>query len=176
MARKTISVPDDIEEQIKKAPEVNWSQVATDAFRIKLGEFAQSKKEKEMTDVIARLRGSKTKTDDDNYKSGFQLGQEWAKDTAEYSQLRNLAECRSHHNSNHPYDWDWYLNQEDIRGELAAKIISVPEGEEFHWRDEIQEFWETALSEDQTFRHQPGVLKGFCDGALDVYDQVVDKL
>jgi hypothetical protein len=90
--RVNISVPDDLKkrmDKMDKTEDVNWSQVATAAFEAKLAEIASRKAERNMDDIVQRLRASKKASMPKD--EAFELGQEWAKHRAEWSQLEKLA-------------------------------------------------------------------------------------
>lgn len=90
--RTTISLPDDLKARMDAVQEpVNWSAEAAKCFERLLGEIASRKKEKDMSDVIARLRASKRDAEDDHYRLGYDAGKRWAEHHATYTQLERAA-------------------------------------------------------------------------------------
>ena len=156
MARMNISVPDDVKSRMDAAEEpVNWSAVASRAFEIELGEIAKRKQEKDMSDVIARLRASKLENTDEEYKTGQAYGRQWAEQAAEYAELKRLAvadESRSRDN------WDW-------DGRSIVKAATDNE------QDEVGYIWEDELPPDSE-----DYFNGFVDGAVEVFEEVADKI
>src|SRR5262249_28953989 len=96
MARMTVYIPDDLKARMDKTrEEVNWSQLACAAFERQLCDIASRKARKDMDDVIERLRASKQSSGyGGRFKVGFDVGQEWARETAEASELENLERLR----------------------------------------------------------------------------------
>ena len=90
--RTTISLPDELKARMDAVGEpVNWSAEAAKCFERLLGEIAARKKEKDMSDVIARLKASKIENDDEVNAAGFEAGRYWAKNIASYAQLRRAS-------------------------------------------------------------------------------------
>jgi hypothetical protein len=73
--RTSISVPLALKKRMDAAKEqINWSAIACRAFEEKLAEIASRKRRKTLDDVIQRLRGSKQKEEDEQYKIGYEAG------------------------------------------------------------------------------------------------------
>jgi hypothetical protein len=161
-ARTTISLPPEVKAQMEMVEEpVNWSAVACRAFEDKLAEIAAQKEKKDMSDIVARLRASKRQSEDTHYKEGFEVGREWAGDTAEAEELQRLesfAEDRVQYR-----DWD------------ANLVVSAV------WPDEddryaVENFWEQALGDNTSAKDDSSFVKGFVEGALALWHEVKKQL
>src|ERR1035441_5723797 len=110
MARTTISISDDLKKRMDRIKEpVNWSAVAAQAFELKLGEIAHHRKEKTMEHVIERLRASKIQSGSNAEKQGREVGIGWAKEAAEFNELRRLSKL----------DRDQFFNESNWNGSSA---------------------------------------------------------
>ena len=90
--RMNVYVPEALSKRMKAVRgEINWSEVAQQAFEQKLGELAATKLIPDMTDTIDRLRASRAKTTNNKTAAGREAGEAWAKSHAEYDQLERLA-------------------------------------------------------------------------------------
>src|SRR4051812_22715259 len=91
--RANITIPADVRASMDAVKEtVNWSAVATEAFRAKLVALESRKAVGDMSDVIERLRATKKKHDDEMYQEGREVGGSWAKEEAEAFELKRLAD------------------------------------------------------------------------------------
>ncbi|MGH8502011.1 MAG: hypothetical protein ACREVE_05965 [Gammaproteobacteria bacterium] len=168
MARTTIYVPDDLRERMDQASEeVNWSQVACRAFEMKLGELATTKREKDMTDVIQRLRASKIEDEAELYTDGKDLGREWAKDTATWLQLKRVP-------ASHDQMFRENLIDDGALGHwVACKIIGDNDAD---WQT-INEFWSEVVGEiDDARVNDDDFIRGFVDGANEIYGEVASAV
>lgn len=182
MARMTIYVGDDLRKRVDrvKTP-VNWSLVARDAFEIKLGEIAAQKGKKVMQDVIDRLSASKVECEDVSYKEGFEAGESWAKDSAKFSELKNLETVASWESARE-YDRRDQANFRDRDPCVAVFFLRDIEPGKY---DDDQSAYSTAqewlgilgFGEDSESRCNDGSFwQGFEDGALSVWRDVKDKV
>jgi hypothetical protein len=173
--RTTISVPADLKKRMDAATEqINWSAVACRAFEQRLAEIAASKEKKTMNDVIQRLRASLGRADDQTYKAGEKAGRIWAKGRAEVEELRNLERYRNRCG----HEWDSLFVEETncaySRAELLFFEIHPKENGD---RSACHHFWQPITDDDETTDiDQSAFLKGFAEGALDVWHEVKDKL
>ncbi|MGH8592347.1 MAG: hypothetical protein ACREX9_21875 [Gammaproteobacteria bacterium] len=166
MARTTISLPNDLKSRMDEVADVNWSAMAARSFEQKLGQLAAQKETKTMQDVISRLRASKLAHEDEAHQDGHAAGEEWAKNCAEYSELRRLTDFS---------DWDDFLTPPDVSsaytlGELLAFRVL---GEEADRSDADALLVAMGLEHNDT---DPDILRGFVDGALGVYSEVQAKV
>lgn|SRR5262245_37087507 len=181
MARMTVYIPDDLKTRMDKTKEeVNWSQLACAAFERKLGDIASRKASKNMDDVIERLRASKQSSGyGGRFKAGFEVGQDWARETAEAKELENLERFREEAAKRTKYEKSWTgmfdLNIDhdyDSLGEALFYRIR-PSADEDH--SEAEEFWQGLAGDD--WEDVPASwYRGFCEGALEIWGQVKDKL
>ena len=156
MARMNISVPDDVKACMDAAMEpVNWSAVASRAFEIELGEIAKRKQEKDMSDVIARLRASKLESNTAEYQEGHEAGRRWAELDAEFLEL-NLLDKAEERRGVEGWEWSWNQIPHAIGDNQTA-----------------DEFWEGI---EQIQDKDEDYYNGFVDGALEVYEQVADEI
>ena len=172
--RVTISVPDELRRQMGKHPEVNWSAVAAQAFILKLGEIAKLKERKTMSDVVARMKASKLEEGSELFKQGQGAGEEWAKNHAEYGELKRLAGFKDDHDSQ--YDHDSLVGQAFGQYELIAfAILGL---EDCHNRKASDDFWADALEgyEEMELLKEPEYLRGFVEGALAIWLALEGKI
>jgi hypothetical protein len=174
-SRTTISVPVALKKRMDEATEpVNWSAIAAAAFQQKLSEIAERKDRKTMSDAIERLRGSKRKSDTAEYKEGEAAGRDWAMHTAEAAQLERLRVYL-----------DTFLGHDEVL--LFDPVASAYSGAEVIYfsidpecgedRDSADGFWTMALGETETEQTiQPESVRGFVQGALDVWNEVRTQL
>jgi hypothetical protein len=87
--RTTISLPTELNKKIKKAYNmiINWSAVASAAFRKKLKEIESKKEVKTRDDVITRLKASKQLGDAERGNEGLAAGRECAERQTEAAEL-----------------------------------------------------------------------------------------
>lgn len=170
--RISVSIPEDLKERMDTVTEpVNWSQVAAQAFEVKLAEIAAKKVERTMDDVAQRLRVSKLEGGSKLVKAGREGGRKWAEDKAEWRELEKLNDARDDFErglkkKGVPYfyktlDWTTFL------GDSAS---------------DQADFWNPyggrAAGGSQLGKHHPHIdfVVGFWIGALEVYDQLKDTL
>lgn len=148
MARMNISVPDELKNRMDNAGNgENWSAIACTAFEIRLGEIAKLKQEKEMSDVIQRLRASKKSRQTEAFSLGEKLGYQWARDRAEFDELERVL---------------------DFEGDkVDAFDRFVTEG--------AYDLWDSLCVEPEDIKRD-GFLDGFIDGVTRLYNEVADAL
>lgn len=175
MARVTMSVSDSLKKRMGKAKQhVNWSEVAQAAFERKLGELAQQKEIKKMSDVIERLRASKLEGDSETEKQGRIDGREWAKHRATALELQLLA--KAHRDTD---DRTWLAIFDGFEcgqpGETLFRMLLQTPDEEFDYRDS-QEFWDAASGEGSKLPDDAAYVMSFADGAVAVWNEVADQI
>ena len=166
--RMTIYVADALKarmSEVCEAEDVNWSALACRAFEAKLAEIASRKQEKDMRDVIDRLRASAQQAEGEDHERGFAAGQEWAKSQATAAQLRRLAKAREP-------GTDWYFTDESLSPPADVLFINIIL-DNLDNRD-AQDFWSDEVGEDVTIT--PCFVQGFAEGAMAVWERVVDEL
>ena len=120
--RRTISIPPDLDARMSKVDGENWSAIACNAFEARLGQIALQKKEKNMDDVVSRLRASKQENDSALYAEGYELGTDWAKSTASAAQLKRLAKFRESLSHQAQYGWEWQFEEKEGNAFSAADL------------------------------------------------------
>src|SRR5262249_33698927 len=89
--RTNISVPRDLKARMDAVAErINWSAIATEAFRAKLLELESKQEVDKMDEVIARLRAADELDCREDYRAGRDAGETWARKAARPKQLRSL--------------------------------------------------------------------------------------
>lgn len=172
--QKMVSISPELLGKLDEHPDTNWSAVACQAFEIKLGELAAQKEQKTMTDVLARLKASKMKANAQEYNEGFELGKAWASDYAEFEELQRIAinKSKSHGTS---YWEDSFTETENESYTVAERFYAVVAGEDRpHCRD-VHEFYENNGVTDEQ-KSIGKFIHGFAEGALEVYEEVKDKI
>jgi hypothetical protein len=160
MPRVTLYVPDELKARMDGAGEaMNWSAVAQRAFREAISTHHVRKDDSDMENVIERLRASKQRFEARQLESGKEIGRKWAKMEAEYHELAALAE----------FDVDIYPDNTKIDPELLANVID-PDGENPR---EWEEFWEDHYGVDTP---SDAFLRGFIEGATEVFKEIADQL
>ncbi len=181
--RTTISVPQDLKKQMEAISEpVNWSGVACDAFRVKLAEISRKKENHEMSDVIERLRASKRESQGAEYQHGSSCGQDWARNWAEAVELERLERLHDERSDGRrSCNWNDFFDSTvgTFRYSTAERLYFDihPEVEE-DW-EQAREFWEVAVGHDgeaKALLESDDFLRGFAEGALDVWLAVKDQL
>jgi hypothetical protein len=152
MARINVSVRDDLKERMSALDhKVNWSEVAQSAFEREVS--ARTVSGDDMEQVIERLRASKASFEERERTAGVEFGQRFAKRSASYEHLRAIAELRL---------VGIPPRAGDVDRALGLKVLDPRES---FWR----EGGELKVPSDE-------YVKGFVDGASDVWAEVVDKL
>ena len=171
--RTTISLPDDLKARMDAVTEqVNWSAEAAKCFEKVLGGIAARKSQKDYSDVIARLRASKMKSEDENYDAGHAAGIFWAENNASYPELKRAVD----------YDTDQIGGQwlAPWRGcdWIAFALLGLDVQELLN--DELEErsdaFWAPAGGAQSVDSMGNEFLIGFIEGAVQVWNQVRNQL
>jgi hypothetical protein len=172
--RTTISVPPQLRERMDAVDEsVNWSAVASRAFEAKLVEIAAKKEQKSMDDIVARLRVSKRRVDDEQYQEGEKVGRAWVEEDAEADELENLERWLLIYRGNEDAIFRDDLNHAYSSAELTVfGIWPDRDGD----RSAAEEFWEERLGDDASAAEHVQFVRGFVDGALDMWRKVKDQL
>jgi hypothetical protein len=174
-ARTTISVPHHLKAQMEAVTEpVNWSALACRAFEAKLAEIAAKKEQKGMDEIVTRLRASKRRVEDEHSQQGDAAGREWVKDQAEADELMRLERWQAEMG----VSWDGYFSDDDPnRAYSAAEQVVFTVWPEYDGnRAAVEDFWTQALGDDTSAADDPEFVKGFVEGALDLWDKVKAQL
>jgi len=165
--RTTISLPDELKARMDAVEEpVNWSAEAAKCFEKLLGALAAKKQEKDMSDVIARLKASKMESEDQETTHGFEVGRQWAESQASYAELKRAARFLDGVAWGMP--WDAYGP-----GVHAGCAILGEDPD----RQVGEEFWERVGIESADMLYgDDAFVRGFLEGAESVWDAVQDQL
>jgi len=137
-----------------------------------LNEIARGREFNDMSDVIERLRASKQEVVSDEYEQGREAGEKWAKQTAEYAELRRLGELEEGMSQG---DWEsWFETSGNSAFGAAERLVFAIQPENDHDRRATQEFWEFVGGEDT--ERTDDFVRGFADGALSIWRDIKDQL
>jgi hypothetical protein len=159
MPKVNLYVPDDLKARMDETGEaVNWSGVAQRAFREAISTHQTRKDRSDMEHVIERLRASKERYENRQLAVGKEEGTKWARTQAEYFELVAVA------------SFDPDARQRELDRDTLQLLID-PDGETDP--REWMEFWESHYG-----RGEPSdtFIRGFIDGATEVYDAVAEQL
>ena len=175
--RVTVTVPKDLKARMDAVEEsINWSAVASRAFDQTLSDLNSRKGVRKVEDVINRLRASKRKHEASQYQEGFQVGRAWAEQSAEASELMQLAAIDDED------FWKGDLGHDGLGpfnpGEAFVFIIRPNSG---GGRPEANCFWHEEApvggdEEPEVFMADPEYVRGFAAGAVELWEEVKDKL
>jgi hypothetical protein len=173
--RTTITVPNELKARMDAIGEdVNWSALACRAFEQKLGEIINRRGVKGMQGVIARLRASKLEHASEAFGDGIAAGKEWAGATAEAVELERLERYREDIGS----AWDEVFAA-GFGGAIGIheRLAWTARPDDERDREAASRFWEQAIGDNfESLMCDDDFLKGFVDGALEVWDAVKDQL
>jgi hypothetical protein len=159
MPKVNLYVPDDLKARMDETGEaVNWSAVAQRAFREAISTHRVQKDRSDMEHVIERLRASKERYEDKELAAGKEVGTKWAKTEAEYFELVAVASFDPSARDREP-DRDTLQWLIDPDGETGSR--------------EWGEFWENYYGRGEP---SEAFIRGFIEGATEVYDTVAEQL
>ena len=125
-----------------------------------------------MREVIARLRASKARSAEDDYQEGFEEGRGWAMTRAEAAELEDLAAWREQAGLDWELHFDRTVSDAYSPGEILVFAISPERNGD---REIAREFWEGNVSSPHLSLKSEFV-RGFAEGALDLWKEVSDQL
>jgi len=160
---------------MEKETGINWSAIACQAFEVKLAEITAQKGARTMQDVIERLRVSKRQAGTEDYKAGYQEGEDWAKSSAEARELGRLEEMRQRLATEPIYGWDFFFDstQGDRSYTTAQSLLFEIHPEDDKDVSASEEFWECAVAEESYHQlSSDQFLQGFAEGALNLWLEV----
>jgi hypothetical protein len=161
--RMNIWVPDELKARMDEVQHVNWSAIAQRAFEIEVNVARWKMVENEEERVVERLRASKLREDEAEQIAGREAGQEWAQATAEYGELRRVAN----------YEHWGVTRDEDYPSTLASLILNVDDWREIDASD-VRDLWQQLR--DREDEPDAAWVEGFVEGATEVWDEVADKV
>jgi hypothetical protein len=167
MPRTSVSISDDLRRRMDAVASegVNWSAVAVQAFESKLAEIVKQRGARDMKEVVARLRASRTKTSDKLKAAGRAAGAKWAKNTAEAVDLERLATMVE------DADWNRIIEADpnDAYGPGEHFVFALRPDD--HGDRQAAAHFFCGLAHD-TEVNDPYFIEGFVDGALEVWEAV----
>ncbi len=165
---RTLYVDADLDTQMKKCGDVNWSAVASAAFE---RELSARKDGEKMSGVISRLKAQKAELD----AEGFDLGRQDGRDFVTREPIGNPKGLnRSPATLEELRRVDRYVRSHDMEdaaltASTAAGVISGEQGD-------AADFWAHATDTELETVDDAEYLRGFLAGMKEVYDQVKDQL
>jgi hypothetical protein len=170
--RMNITIPQRLKAQMDKlAEQVNWSNVAAEAFQRKIVEV-QSARKRTMTKekLIDRLRKA-GKDDLRGYETGHAAGRSWAETKALPRHLRNLERIQEK-----GFD-EVYKDDEDPGSPWGpADMLALNIDEGIMSLDQCREFWKEACEGDASLIHSRDFARGLVAGAAEVWEEVKNDL
>jgi hypothetical protein len=170
MARTTISLPDELKREMDKiGGDANWSALAADTFLAEINRIKARKaalKGKPMEAAINRLRQSKVEFLGAAQERGKADGTRWAMETADYGELKRLAD-----------NWPQCETTEttDALGAPGVFLNLISEDDERCDRMDIDDFWVNLGKESRDEdAYSAQYWDGFVEGALEVFEKVDD--
>jgi hypothetical protein len=163
MARTTISLPDDLKEEMDKlGGDTNWSSLAASAFVAELNRIKARKaalKGKPMNAAIQRLKESRERYLQDAESRGKVDGTRWAMESAEWGELKRLAEA-----------WP-RVESCETNDALGAPGVFLRMIHAMVDRAAIQNFWaDFGKEHDDSDAYSSEYWDGFVVGALEVFE------
>ncbi len=179
-ARTTISIPRALKRRMDEVEgPVNWSGVAAAAFEAKLKELQSRMEAKSVEEAVRRLRAAAELEANEDYQDGLQAGRDWAMEAATPKQLRRIADYLERDRRESPGIPWWDVDQHRRTGApigVAERFVAVARPGREADGGAAQEFWEEALGDDAPRVGDADFLRGFGEGAVEVWNQVRDRL
>jgi len=129
-----------------------------------------------MEKLIQRLRDSKAQSESEGRTEGMAAGRLWATDTASHRELSNLSVWW---NENSKQERDEILTSRDDGQPVWELVATAILGTHAFSRGECQEFWDIATGNGDDTDHLPhrdGFVRGFTEGAVEVWYSVADQI
>lgn len=165
MARVSVYVPDDMKARMDKAGEAaNWSALAQRTFELELNYLETLKEISSMNGVIERLRASKAKFVESMSSEGRVCGAEWAKNEAEFDELRSISSSRANE----------LLERHEDGMSLARELYEFVTKNDFFNDDDLAQFYQ--LGDDIAESLTLEFITGFVEGARDVWGEVSTQI
>ncbi len=172
MAKMTIYVPDELKTRMDGEKGVSWSPIACRAFEAKLAESITKRGTRNMQDVVARLRNSRTQRQNDETVAGRAAGQDWAKQRAEAHELERLEKLV------YPSEgWEVLLIDTPNQAFSTAEIVFFAIFPDANGDRRAAECFWTDESGFEDYRSvTTDFVRGFGEGAIELWDSVKDQL
>lgn len=179
--RMNISVSADLKSEMdNQGSSVNWSAVASRAFRRQLDRIRKNEEEDEMEDVVKRLRQSReyrSANSDSAHSESYELGRDYAMNRAEVVELEHIRDHRCV-----PGGWEVGDDQQ-INLEFSRELYGVPAfgPYELHGRIRFDDFrdrlrGELDLEEFESKMSSSPCRTAFLRGAMAVWKEVKKRV
>ena len=145
-ARVTISVSSTVRSAMKKRKDLNWSKLAERAFQAAL-----DNPQVNISTTVERLRASRAASQGLEYHRGKAAGSAWASTEAEFDELQRLERLIN----------DDRFNKDSI-DDVSDGVLG-----------ETGQFWQIQFGGETP---SPKTIKGFWEGALEVFQSVKSQL
>ena len=175
MPKINIYVSDEMKARMDTAEKsANWSAIAQRAFDVELNHLESIKEIKSMTDVIERLRSSKEKKAEELEKDGRKSGVDWAKNHAEFDELKRAAAINTSSLTPMYVDASDDANREGV----TKRILADLEWDAVGWEDQARAMADLFLVDEDMLDSvvTTEFIEGFLEGAGDVWDEVKHAL
>ena len=172
--RTTISISGELKKRMDAAGEdVNWSAVASRAFEAELFEIAAKKGRPPMADVVQRLKASMEQAEERQYHEGKEVGRGWAESDAEADELIRLERIYNRSGT----DWSRLFDTgQGVAYGASERVYFWIDPDNDGDRHAAASFWEGALGDDVKKAQDDSFVRGFCEGALELWDEVKGQL
>lgn len=181
--RMTISVPAELRHQmdaLAAKADVNWSQLACNAYEAAVAKQAGKKDELSLDDLITRVRVSKQQTTDEKYRQGLELGAKWAESFG-YEDFLRLEDFVT---SLTDVVWKDLANTKGSQ-KISARLLrtldgggALSEDAKSNWMADVPRVSEVGVprGRSQDLHNNIPFLRGYCDGAMKIWLQIKDKI
>lgn len=90
MASLNVYLPDDLKKRMDAAGDLGWSRIAQAAFAEMIARH-RIREDQDMSAVAERLRASKRSWEEEIKREYFELGADWARETAKYHEIKAVV-------------------------------------------------------------------------------------
>jgi hypothetical protein len=174
--RTTISIPSELKERMDAIKDqVNWSAVAARAFQAELDWInRRSKRTMNKEDIVKRMKAEAEEDSKEEYQEGYEMGKDWAQEYAKPRELRALDNLSRNSGCDLSVTLAVYVN--GMNHSIAWGLWQAIYKQEPN-HDEVRRFWEEALGDDNADRiEDQDFARGFCEGALAIWEEVKDEV
>jgi hypothetical protein len=154
VARISLYISDELKAEMDQIEDINWSDIARPAFMHALA-IRKQRSNQTMETAIERLRASKAESNKRDELAGKEDGRKWAENTAEYDELRRVAEIKFVHGMSY----------------LDALYSAIDPDNELNEGEAMEQ-----LFGDEHADVSDEYVAAFIEGAQAFFDEVADKL
>lgn len=178
--RTTITIPQDLKRRMLRAPTVNWSAVACQAFESKLSELTKPEGERAMSDLppmddaierLRRLKNLPEATENPrDFESGFQSGRRWAMAVATPQELGRLETfCNQNRRLLDVHEGKALMRR-------VALAVTGADGPERKGSVHPKEFWPVKVGLSERPDDCLSFATGFCEGSMVFWKEAKEKI